>query len=135
MNYYYMDLAYKECLKALKNNEIPVGAVVVKDNKILAKSHNNRQKKHIIIGHAEINAIIKAEKKIKDWRLDGCEMYVTLYPCDMCKIIIDNSRINKIYYLCDNEISKLNKDNNYIKINDNYEYKELLKDFFLKLRK
>ena len=135
MNYYYMDLAYKECLKALKNNEIPVGAVVVKDNKILAKSHNNRQKKNIIIGHAEINAIIKAEKKIKDWRLDGCEMYVTLYPCDMCKIIIDNSRINKIYYLCDNEISKLNKDNNYIKINDNYEYKELLKDFFLKLRK
>ena len=135
MNYYYMDLAYKECLKALKNNEIPVGAVVVKDNKILAKSHNNRQKKNIIIGHAEINAIIKAEKKIKDWRLDGCEMYVTLYPCDMCKIIIDNSRINKIYYLCDNEISKLNKDNNYIKINDNYKYKELLKNFFLKLRK
>ena len=135
MNYYYMDLAYKECLKALKNNEIPVGAVVVKDNKILAKSHNNRQKKHIIIGHAEINAIIKAEKKIKDWRLDGCEMYVTLYTYDMSTIIIDNSKINKIYYLCDNEISKLNKDNNYIKINDNYEYKELLKDFFLKLRK
>jgi len=81
----FFDVALLEAQKAFKKGEIPVGAVIVKDNKIIAKSHNNRQKKFNVYGHAEINCIIKAAKKIKDWRLDDCEMYVTLEPCDLCK--------------------------------------------------
>lgn len=132
-NYFYV--AYKEALKAYKKKEIPVGAVIVKNNKIIAKSHNNRQKKHQIIGHAEINAILKAEKKLNDWRLDGCELYVTLEPCDMCNIIIKESRINKVYYLVPNCKKNIaNKKRTNISSELSNKYRELLTNFFEKLR-
>ena len=135
----YMELAYKEAKKAYKKNEIPVGAVIVKDDKILSKSHNNRQKNNFLLGHAEINSILKAEKKIKDWRLDGCTMYVTLIPCEMCQMIIKESRISKIYYLLNNKEKTEYNSKKYIQTNDCNElkakYKKLINIFFNNLRK
>lgn len=128
----YFDIAYKEAIKASKKGEIPVGAVIVKNDIVIAKSHNNRQKKHNILGHAEINAIIKAEKKLKDWRLDGCVMYVTLEPCKMCQTIIKESRLDNVFFL----LTKIKEKNNDLK--ECYEitekYSNLLQDFFKKLR-
>ena len=85
--------------KAFLLDEIPVGAVVVKDNKIVGKGYNNRQSKRLVTGHAEIMAINNAAKKLGDWRLDDCVLYVTLKPCKMCEEVIKNSRIKKVYYL------------------------------------
>lgn len=138
MNIKYIELAYKEALKAYKKAEIPVGCVIVKNSKVISKSHNNRQNKYIVIGHAEINAIVKAEKKLKDWRLDGCDLYVTLYPCNMCQYIINESRISNIYYLLNNDKSDINLSNNYIKVKNNElssKYNEIIDNFFKKLRK
>ena len=134
----YMNLAIKESQKAYKKQDIPVGCVIVLNNKVISKAYNNRQKKHSIIGHAEINAILKAERKIKDWRLNNCDMYVTLYPCEMCKSVIKESRINHVYYLLNKE-NNSNKEENYIQIKDENDiinkYKSSLKKFFEQLRK
>ena len=74
----YFDLAIKEAKKAYKRDEIPVGCVIVNNQKIISKAHNTREKSNNILGHAEINAIQKASKKLKTWKLDNCELYVTL---------------------------------------------------------
>ena len=95
----YFNKAIKEAIKSYRNNEVPVGAIIVKNDQIISKGHNDRQKKYNVLGHAEIISIVKASKKIKDWRLDDCEMFVTLEPCEMCQKIIDECRIKKIYYL------------------------------------
>ncbi len=78
--------------------EIPVGAVIVKDNKIISQAHNKREKSQIATHHAEILAIEKACKKLKSWRLDNCNIYVTLEPCPMCAGAISNARIKNVYY-------------------------------------
>ena len=83
--------------KAYKKGEVPVGAIVVKDGKILAKAYNMVEKDRNATLHAEILVIKKASKKLKNWRLNGCEMYVTLEPCDMCAGAIKLSRISKVY--------------------------------------
>ena len=82
-------------------DEIPVGAIVVRNNEIIGIGINSRQKNKSVIGHAEINAIETACKVVGDWRLDDCVMYVTLLPCMMCSGAILESRIKKVYYLCD----------------------------------
>ena len=87
--------------KAYNNDEIPVGAIVVRDNEIIGSGINTRNATSSVIGHAEIAAIEEACTKIGDWRLDDCEMYVTLLPCMMCTGAIAESRIKKVYYLCD----------------------------------
>ena len=97
MNLKYMDIAYKEALKALKLGEIPVGCVIVYNDKIIARSHNMKEIKRCSINHAEILAIKKASKKFNNWRLDGCDIYITLSPCPMCASAIKQSRINNIY--------------------------------------
>lgn len=97
MQEYYMEQALKEAEKAYKKLEVPVGAVIVKDGKIIAKGHNQKETKTDTTKHAEIIAIQKASKKLKSWRLKDCEMYVTLEPCTMCAGAIINSRIKKIY--------------------------------------
>lgn len=97
MQEYYMEQALKEAEKAYKKLEVPVGAVIVKDGKIIAKGHNQKETKTDTTKHAEIIAIQKASKKLKSWRLTDCEMYVTLEPCTMCAGAIINSRIKKIY--------------------------------------
>ena len=117
--------------RSLKGDEIPVGAVIFDNNdNIIASACNNRQKKCNVLGHAEINAIIKAEKKIGDWRLDGYSMIVNLEPCDMCCSIIKESRLDKVYYFLGN-----NSINNSTKIqkqlleeNDYLIYKEKYKN-------
>ena len=93
----YMKEALKEAQKAYEKLEIPVGAVIVKDNKIIARAHNLKETKKDTTNHAEILAIQKASKKLEAWRLNDCEMYVTLEPCSMCAGAIINSRIKKIY--------------------------------------
>ena len=92
-----MKEALKEAQKAYKKLEVPVGAVIVKDGKIIARGYNQKESKTDTTKHAEIIAIQKASKKLKAWRLNNCEMYVTLEPCSMCAGAIINSRIKKIY--------------------------------------
>lgn len=93
----FMQEALKEAKKAYDKLEVPVGAVIVKDGKTIAKAHNLKETKTDTTKHAEILAIQKASKKLKSWRLTECEMYVTLEPCSMCAGAIINARINKIY--------------------------------------
>ena len=92
-----MKKALKEAEKSKLTEDVPIGAVIVKDNKIIARAHNLKEKNTDSTSHAEILAIKKAEKKIGDWRLTECEMYVTLEPCAMCAGAILNSRIKKVY--------------------------------------
>lgn len=94
---YYMKQALKEAEKAYKKLEVPVGAIIVKNGKIIARAHNQKETKTDTTKHAEILAIQKASKKLKAWRLLDCEMYITLEPCSMCAGAIINSRIKKIY--------------------------------------
>lgn len=93
----YIDLAYKEALKAYKCDEVPVGAVIVLNGKVIAKAYNKKVSSNDVCAHAEILAIKKASAKLKDWRLVDCEMYVTLEPCPMCAGAIEQSRIKKVY--------------------------------------
>ena len=93
-----MDLALKQALKAYKKQEVPIGAIVVKNGKIISKAYNKKENKQITTKHAEIIAIERACKKLKTWHLDGCEIYTTMEPCLMCYGAIEQSRISKIYY-------------------------------------
>ena len=95
-NEYYMKLALKEARKAYKHNEVPVGAIIVSNGKIIAKGNNQRENSGDVTKHAELIAIRKASKKKKDWRLNDCTMYVTLFPCPMCASAIVQSRISKL---------------------------------------
>lgn len=94
---YFMKQALKEAEKAYNKLEVPVGAVIVKDGKIIARAHNQKETKTDTTKHAEITVIQKASKKLKSWRLIDCEIYVTLEPCTMCAGAIINSRIKKVY--------------------------------------
>lgn len=94
----FMREAYKEALKALEIDEVPIGCVIVKDNKIISRGHNTREKDNQTISHAEINAIKKASKKLNSWRLVDCELYVTLEPCPMCAGAIYQSRFKRIIF-------------------------------------
>ena len=98
VNEKFMKSAIREAKKAEKAEEVPIGCVIVRDGKIIARAHNLRQTKRMATAHAEILAIEKVCRKIKDWRLDGMEMYVTLEPCAMCAGAIANSRIKKVWF-------------------------------------
>ena len=142
-----MKEALKEARKALKKEEVPVGAVIVKDGEIIARAHNTTETKKDTTCHAEILAIKKASKKLNSWRLLDCEMYVTLEPCSMCAGALINSRIKKLYIgtedsktgACGSVLNLLEdyKFNHKIEI-EKYILKEecenLLKDFFKFLR-
>ena len=93
----YMKEALKEAKKAYEKEEVPVGAIIVKDGKIIARAHNLKESKNDTTCHAEILAIQKASKKLDAWRLEDCEMYVTLEPCSMCAGALIQSRIKKVY--------------------------------------
>lgn len=93
-----MKEALKEAKKAQKKDEVPVGAVVVKDGRIIARSHNLREHKKDPSAHAEFMAIQKASKKLKGWRLIGCTLYVTLEPCPMCAGAIINARLPRLVF-------------------------------------
>ena len=93
-----MSVAIKEAEKALIKDEVPIGAVVVLDGKIIARAHNLMEKTQLATAHAEILAINKACKKLKSWRLDNAELFVTIEPCAMCAGAIVNSLIKKVYF-------------------------------------
>lgn len=98
MNEKFMMEAIKEAKKAELIDEVPIGCVIVKDDKIIARGHNLRENKQQSTAHAEIIAIEKACKKLKSWRLEGCSLYVTLEPCPMCSGAILQSRIEHVIY-------------------------------------
>jgi len=124
--------------KSLRYGDVPVGAIIVKDGKIISKSYNTREKKKLVINHAEINAILKANKKLKNKFLYGCDLFVTLKPCSMCENIIKQSRINNVFYMIDKPLNK--KEYNRTTINKidndlNEKYASLIQQFFNKIRK
>ncbi|MEG2348698.1 MAG: nucleoside deaminase [Clostridia bacterium] len=143
----YMEEALKEAKKAYKKKEVPVGAIILKDGKIIAKAHNLRERKKSALAHAEILAIKKACKKLKSWRLDGTQMYVTLEPCPMCAGALILARVSKVYIGSIDEkngciVSKskiLDVDTThkveYEFLEDSFECSKILKDFFSQLRK
>ena len=95
-----MKEAYKQALLAYKEDEVPVGCVIVKDGKVIAKAHNKKEKKNCAIYHAEIECILKATKKLNNWNLTGCDMYVTMEPCMMCTGAVVQTRLDNIFYGC-----------------------------------
>lgn len=143
-----MEKALELAQKAYKKNEVPIGAVIVKDNKIISKGFNNREKSQQAINHAEIIAIKKACKKLKSWRLNDCDMYVTLEPCSMCAGAILNARLKSIHIACTDEIhgavvskykllsdGTLNHKTEIVVGENEKEAKELIQSFFKNLRK
>ncbi len=94
---YFMLKALEQAKIAYKKNEVPIGAVIVKDGKVIAEGYNKREKKQNALFHAEIVAINKACKKLKSWRLDDCDIYITLEPCLMCFGAILNARLKNCY--------------------------------------
>lgn len=94
----FMALALKEADKAEQKEEVPIGCVIVKDGKVVAMAHNLKQTKRLATAHAEVLAIEKACRKLKDWRLEDYEIYVTLEPCAMCAGAIASARIKKAYF-------------------------------------
>lgn len=144
----YMRIALKEAEKAYNELEVPVGAIIVKDGKIIARAYNEKEKKHDTTKHAEILAIQKASKKLKSWRLNDCDMYVTLEPCSMCAGALIQSRIRKVYIgamdektgSCGSVLNLLEdyKFNHKVEVEYNVckeECERILKDFFKNLRK
>ena len=142
-----MSLALKEAVKAYAKNEVPIGAVIVKDGKIISRAHNEREIKQDSTLHAEISAIRKACHKTGYWRLNDCDMYVTLEPCPMCAGAIIQSRIRKLYIGAFDpkagaagsviDLFGIEKFNHKVEVHCGIlqsECSDILKDFFKKLR-
>lgn len=148
INNKFMKEALKEAKKAYDKEEIPVGAVIVRDDKIIARGHNIKELKKDTTKHAEIIAIQKASKKMDAWRLEGCTLYVTLEPCAMCAGALIQSRIKKVVIgtmdkktgACGSVLNLLEdyKFNHQVEIETGImetECREILQQFFKELRK
>lgn len=145
----YMKIAITQAKKALKNGDVPVGAVIVKDNKIISKSYNKVQKLKNPIKHAEICAIEQAVRKLNSKFLEGASIFVSLEPCSMCAVAISYARISKIYFATKDEKGGGILSNSKVFETDKHLFKpeiiqiteyskessDLLKDFFKNLRK
>lgn len=144
----FMEQALKEAKKAYQKEEVPIGAVIVKDGKIIARAYNLKEVKHDTTEHAEIRAIKKASKKLGAWRLSDCEMYTTLEPCPMCAGALIQARIKKVNIgtmdektgACGSVLNLLkdHKFNHQVEVEYGIlenECKEILQDFFKELRK
>ncbi len=143
----YMQIALTEAKKAFDKAEVPVGCVIVKDGQVIAKSHNQKESSQNVLAHAEIIAINQACQALNSWRLDGCEIYVTLEPCLMCIGAIASARFKKLVYgprdVKYESLDKILKEylknfNHQVEVVPNVLEKEsdqLLKDFFVSLRK
>lgn len=143
---YFMGLALKEAQKAYLKDEVPIGAVIVYDGKVIARAHNLRVEKELTHAHAEMLAIMKANKKMKSWRLEDMSLYVTLEPCSMCGGAIIQSRIKNLYFgASDPKSGVCGSKMNLFDISFNHqvnviggilesESKALLQSFFKKLR-
>lgn len=97
MDLKYMDMAIEEAKKAFEEDEVPVGCVIVKNNQILALTHNRKEQMNSATKHAEILAIEEASSKLNNWRLDGCDVYITLGPCPMCASALKQARVSHIF--------------------------------------
>lgn len=97
MDLKYMDMAIEEAKKAFEEDEVPVGCVIVKNNQILALTHNRKEQMNSATKHAEILAIEEASSKLNNWRLDGCDVYITLEPCPMCASALKQARVSHIF--------------------------------------
>ena len=134
---YFMSVALQEAKKAFKKDEIPVGAVIVYKGKIIAKAYNKKNKSNRVKDHAEILVLDKANKKLKNWRLEDCDIYITLEPCPMCASAIEQSRIKRIITGAVNKNNESNKISSRILINKDWtksvheeECTKMLNEFF-----
>lgn len=132
-----MDKIWKKVVnlaeKAYKKDEVPIGCVVVYKNEIVGTGYNQKKRKNVCTAHAEIIAIEKAGKKLKDWRLEDCQLYVSLKPCDMCMEVIRQARIKEVFYLIDSHFDNEKRKNiKYLKTENEYTNKclAILKNFF-----
>ncbi len=143
----YMLMAIEEAKKAMMMNEVPVGAVLVKDNKVIARAYNQKELYNSVTKHAEILVVEKASVELNNWRLDGCDIYITLEPCPMCASAIKQARISNVYYgLSNKDLNNSNimkaifeKDSTNPKVNYNCGYfkkdiAEMMNNFFKKQR-
>ncbi len=105
----FMNRAFDEAKNGFNNDEVPIGVVIVKDNKIISSAHNNKNSDNLVTSHAEIIAIEEAERILNNWRLDGCDMYITLEPCPMCASAIKQARIDNVYCALSNSDSNNSK--------------------------
>ena len=145
---FFMEKALEEAKKAIPEEEVPVGALIVKGDKIISQAHNQRESKNNPCGHAEILAIQKASEKLQSWRLENCSLYVSLEPCLMCAGAILQARISHLFYACPDlktgfsSFYELDKHKNWNKKLLEIHFlpyfekqsSQLLKDFFQKLR-
>lgn len=144
---FFMFQALQQAKKAYRKGDVPVGAVIVKDNKIIARAYNKKEKKQNAIYHAEILAIKRACKKLKSFRLDNCEMFVTLEPCPMCSGAILSCRLKRVCfgaydknYGCVGSKYNFLEDKDFEHLIENKggileeECSKLIKDFFKKIR-
>lgn len=144
----YMKEAMKQARKAYKLGEVPIGCVIVYEGKIIGRGYNRRNTDKNTLSHAEITAIKRASKVIGDWRLEDCDLYVTLEPCQMCSGAIVQARIPNVYIGCMNpkagcagsilnilEMPQFNHQVNVIRGILEQECSEMLKQFFVELRK
>ena len=143
----YMKQAIRQAKKALTLDEVPIGCVIVRDGKIIARGYNRRNTDKNTLSHAELNAIRKASRVVGDWRLEGCTMYVTLEPCQMCAGALVQSRIDEVVIGCMNpkagcagsvlNLLQTEAFNHQVKITQGVLQEEcsaLLSDFFRELR-
>jgi len=129
----FMQIAIDEAHKAARKGEVPIGAVIVCDGKVIAKAHNMRERKQNALAHAEVLCIAKACKRLKSWRLDTCVMYVTLEPCAMCMGALTNARVKKVYFGARSETDLNWKVETELGLRE--ECSEILRDFFSSKRK
>ena len=127
----YFKILLKLTKKAYKKNEVPIAALIVYNNKVISKAYNKRHNQNDVLGHAEILAIKKASKKLKSWHLTGCNLYVTVEPCNMCKSVINEAKIDNVYYfLKNNKVKQFKTKYIFVDIKDNYIFKEKIQSFF-----
>jgi tRNA(adenine34) deaminase len=147
-NQQYMKQAIRQAKKALASDDVPIGCVIVYEGKVIARGYNKRNKRKTTLAHAELDAIAKASKVLGDWRLEGCTMYVTLEPCQMCAGAIVQARIPRVVIGCMNpkagcagsilnllEMQQFNHQVEVVRGVREEECSALLSEFFRELRK
>ncbi len=143
----YMDLAIQEAEKAFELNEVPVGCVIVKDGEVLSLNHNTKENDNSALSHAEIKCIDESSKKLNNWRLIDCDVYITLDPCPMCASALKQARVRNVFSALENmdennlpiinQIFESDKNNSAINFYSNLavdKSKSILKNFFEKQR-
>lgn len=143
----YMKEAIRQAKKAYAIGEVPIGCVIVRDGKIISRGYNRRTIDKNTLAHAELAAIKKASKKLNDWRLEGCTMYVTLEPCQMCAGALVQSRIDRVVVGCMNpkagcagsilNLLQMPEFNHQVELETGVleeECSQMMKDFFRELR-